>query len=139
MSYQLTIIEKAGYLQFTVTGENTRETVARYMEDILQHCRTRDCRRVLIEERLEGPRLAMVDVFTLAATGSMRHAGALMSMAYVDVHATGDNMYFAENVAVSRYFPVRVFATVAAAQQWLEGSSLANGLRPRSPPGSAGS
>jgi hypothetical protein len=139
MSYQLTIIENAGYLHFTVTGENTRENVARYMEQVMQECRARDCRRVLIEERLQGPRLAMIDVFSLAATGSMRHAGALMSMAYVDVHASGDNMHFAENVAVSRAFPVRVFATVAAARQWLEGQSPTNEIRPRSPPESAGS
>ena len=40
-------------------------------------------------------------------------------MAYVDVNATGDLMGFAENVAVNRAIPVRVFASVAAAEEWL--------------------
>jgi len=40
-------------------------------------------------------------------------------MAYVDVNATGDLMGFAENVAVNRAVPVRVFASVAAAAEWL--------------------
>jgi hypothetical protein len=40
-------------------------------------------------------------------------------MAYVDVNAPDDSMYFAESVAVSRAFPVRVFSSVAAAEKWL--------------------
>jgi len=40
-------------------------------------------------------------------------------MAYVDLNAEGDVMRFAEDVAVNRGFPVRVFPTVAAADEWL--------------------
>jgi hypothetical protein len=41
-------------------------------------------------------------------------------MAYVDVNApTQEMMQFAENVAVNRAFPVRVFPTVHAAERWL--------------------
>jgi hypothetical protein len=37
----------------------------------------------------------------------------------VDVHAEGSLMQFAETVAVNRSLPVRVFATVVDAEEWL--------------------
>lgn len=121
MSYELTIIEKPTYLHFIVTGENSRDTVAYYMEDVIRTCTQRNLPRALVEERLQGPRLGTIDVFRLSAAMSMRYSGTLKSLAYVDVHAVGDTMKFAENVAVNRGSPVRVFSTVAAAEKWLAG------------------
>ena len=37
----------------------------------------------------------------------------------LDVNANGDAMRFAEDVAVNRGFPVRVFRSVADAERWL--------------------
>lgn len=121
MAYQLAITEKPTYLHIVVTGDNGMETVSRYIDEVIQQCAARNYPRVLIEERLRGPRLGTIEVFSLAAAGSMRYMGALKSMAYVDVDASGDTMQFAENVAVNRAFPVRVFATVEAAERWLLG------------------
>lgn len=90
-----------------------------YMEQVLRECTARQCFRVLIEEKLEGPRLGTLQVFGLAARGSERFLGALKAMAYVDVNAQGDLMRFAENVAVNRAIPVRVFTSVLAAERWL--------------------
>jgi len=131
VSYELTIIEKPMYLHFVVTGENSRDTVAHYMEDVIRACTQRNLPRALVEERLQGPRLGTIDVFCLSASLSMRYIGTLKSLAYVDVHAVGDTMKFAENVAVNRGFPVRVFSTVAAAEKWLAGEP------PRSAPSAA--
>jgi hypothetical protein len=50
------------------------------MEEVIRECTARRCFRVLIEERLEGPRLG---------------------------------------TSVNRGFPVKVFPTVAAAEEWL--------------------
>jgi hypothetical protein len=119
VSYELTIIERPTYLHFVVTGENSRDTVAHYMEDVIRTCTQRNLPRALVEERLQGPRLGTIDVFCLSAAMSMRYSGTLKSLAYVDVHAVGDTMKFAENVAVNRGFPARVFSTVAAAEKWL--------------------
>ena len=119
MTYALTIAQKPTYLHALVTGRNSRETVARYLEDIRHACRARQCFRVLIEERLEGPRLGTLDVFTIVSAGSSRALGLFQAIAYVDVHAAGDVMQFAETVAVNRAVPVRVFSTVADAEQWL--------------------
>lgn len=107
MTYRLTIAEKPGYLHATVTGRNSTENVAR------------GCFRVLIEERLEGPRVGIMDAFRIVQEGSGRAHGAYQAIAYVDVNAVGDTMQFAETVAVNRGLPVTVFPTVAQAEQWL--------------------
>jgi hypothetical protein len=138
MSYQLTITQKPGYLHAVVTGDNTRENVSGYMEQVIRECTLRQCFRVLVEERLEGRRLGTLDVFELVATGSNRYLRTLEAMAYVDVNARdGEMMRFAENVAVNRAFPVKVFATVAAAEKWLQAESrpgaAAAASRPEAP------
>ena len=120
MSYELTVEAKPGYLHIIVTGDNTRENVIRYMEEVVRECTLRQCFRVLVEERLEGPRLGTLDVFEMVATGSTRFLRTLKAMAYVDINARDQEMmHFAENVAVNRAFPVRVFPTVVAAERWL--------------------
>ena len=89
------------------------------MEEAIRECAARRCFRVLIEERLEGPRLGTIEVFGMVSQGSARFQRTLEAKAYVDLNAEGDVMRFAENVAVNRGFPVKVFQTVAAAEEWL--------------------
>ena len=119
MTYKLTIDQKSTYLHAIVTGQNSRENVTRYLEKILYECTVRSCSRVLIEERLEGPRLKTLDVFKIASEGCSKAKGRLKAIAYVDVNAEGDSMQFAENVAVNRGLPVAVFSTLADAEKWL--------------------
>jgi len=123
MTYNLTIDKKPTYLHAIVTGRNSRENVTRYLEKILYECTVRSCSRVLIEERLEGPRLRTLDVFKIASEGSSTSKGRLKAIAYVDVNAEGDLMQFAENVAVNRGLPMAVFSTVAEAEKWLTNAS----------------
>jgi hypothetical protein len=139
MTYKLTIDEKPTYLHAIVTGQNSRENVAQYMEEILRECIAHNCFKVLIEERLEGPRLGTMDVFHIVSEGSSKAIGMLKAIAYVDVNATNDLMKFAETVAVNRALPVAVFSTVADAEKWLlrpksgdaERETSATGNRPR--------
>jgi len=119
MAYKLTISQKRGYLHAVVTGPNTRENVAGYLEEVRAECSARDCFRVLVEEHLEGPRLEAMDVFEIASEGSDRARGKIQALAYVDVNAEGDLMHFAETVAVNRGLPVALFQTVAEAERWL--------------------
>jgi len=119
MSYGLTITQGSTYLHAIVTGTNSKENVLRYLEEIQRECTARDCFRVLIEERLEGPRLSTVSVFQVAAGGSSRATGQFKAVAYVDVNAEGELMKFAENVAFNRGLPVRVFRSVSEAEKWL--------------------
>ena len=122
MSYKLTITQKPTYLHAVVTGVNSRENVAAYLEELRRECVERGCSRLLIEERLEGPRLGTMDVFQIAAEGSSSAQGMFEAIAYVDVNAAGSLMKFAETVAANRFLPVRVFASVSDAERWLLGT-----------------
>ena len=42
------------------------------MEEAIRECAARRCFRVLIEERLEGPRLGTIEVFGMVSKGSAR-------------------------------------------------------------------
>jgi hypothetical protein len=119
MTYELTFDQRPTYLHATVTGANSRENVERYFQDVVRECAARGCLRVLIEERLEGPRLKTLDVFEIVSEGSKRPRGMMEAIAYVDVNAEGDLMQFAGTVASNRGLPVAVFPTVAEAQTWL--------------------
>jgi len=122
MSYSLEIRERPGYLHFVVTGVNSREAVEGYLGAIAQECAQRGCTRILIEERLTGARLGTVEVFAIVSGRSTRVAAQFDRIAYVDVHAEGNLMGFAEDVAVNRAVPVKLFATVVEAEQWLAGA-----------------
>jgi hypothetical protein len=118
MDYQLSIEQHPAFIHVTVTGLNSRETVAAYLRDVVEECRTRNCFRVLIEERLKGPRLQLMDVFSVAAEGAMTALGVFQAIAYVDEYM-GEMAEFAETVAVNRGMPVRVFTSVGEASTWL--------------------
>ncbi|HYB65278.1 MAG TPA: hypothetical protein VEC59_08470 [Steroidobacteraceae bacterium] len=133
MPYQLNIEQKPGYLQVTVTGRNSTDTVARYMQEVMQEVATRRCPRVLIVENLEGPRLGTMEVFTMVTAGSKRYHGQLEALAFVDLNAEGGVMRFAEDVAVNRGIPVRVFRTLDGAEKWLLAHSHGAGPNADSP------
>ena len=119
MTYKLTISKKADYLHAIITGQNNLENIKRYLQQIFHECKAADFSRLLIEERLEGPRLNTMEVFEIASEESRRAFGVFKAIAYVDINAEGDLMEFAENVAVNRALPVRTFATLAEAEKWL--------------------
>lgn len=119
MTYKVIFEQKPTYLHAIVTGRNSKENVMRFLEDILRESIARGCSRVLIEERLEGPRLEMLDIFSIAEKGSSPIRGKLKAIAYIDVNARGNLMQFAETVAVNRGVPVTVFSNVADAENWL--------------------
>jgi hypothetical protein len=87
MSYQLKIEQKTGYLHVVVTGENSKENVAAYLAEMRGECIARGCYRVLIEERLEGPRLRTLDVFEVIFKGSTQALGLYTAIAFVDLNA----------------------------------------------------
>jgi hypothetical protein len=118
VEFILAIHPKPTYLHATVTGRNSRENVEGYLKELYRECLARNCFSVLVEERLEGPRLNTLDVFHIASAGSSA-AGRFDAFAYVDVNAEGDLMKFAETVAYNRGARIAVFSTVAAAEEWL--------------------
>jgi hypothetical protein len=120
MSYKVTFEQKAGFLHAVITGTNSKENVLSYLADIIQECVARDCFRLLIEERLEGPRLNTTELYEIATQGQKLATGRRPVIAFVDVNAVGmTNMKFAEDVAVNRGSSVRVCQTVSDAIRWL--------------------
>jgi hypothetical protein len=119
MDYKLTCTPKPTHLHFVVTGPNCREVIEAYLAEVGRICSDSQLARVLIEERLEGPRLGTLDVFEIVSGGSHDAIGAFSAVAYVDANATGDLMAFAETVAVNRGLPLRVFRSVESAEEWL--------------------
>ena len=119
MSYELSIESKGSYLHATVTGQNGRETILGYFEGIRQACRSRDCYRVLVEERLEGPRFSLPEVFQLASEVSAMSGATFEALAYVDVNAESDSVQQIAAQVVQPGAAVGVFVTVAEAERWL--------------------
>ena len=131
MSYQLMVTQTPAYLHAVVTGANTRDNVKSYLEELLRECVRRGCRRLLIEERLDGPRLDTLGIFQIASEMSARAQGVFEAVAYVDVNAVGErNLRFAEDVAVNRGLPGRMFSSIGDAERWLRGEDRsASGAR----------
>ena len=120
MGFTVTFTQKPTYLHAVVTGENNATNVRSYLKQIQRECRTRKCFRVLVEERLEGPRLGIVDVYRIVSEETVRALGQIEVIAYVDVNAEGDLMKFAEDVAVNRFLRVAVFSSVQDAELWMQ-------------------
>ena len=120
MGFTITFTQRPTYLHAVITGENSAENVRNYLQEIQRECQTRKCLRVLVEERLEGPRLGIVDVYRIVSEQTVRALGQIEVIAYVDVNAKGDLMKFAEDVAVNRFLRVAVFSSVPDAELWLQ-------------------
>jgi hypothetical protein len=118
--YRLTYLAHPTYLHVTVTGENSVPNVTRYLEEMHREAVTRGAKRLLIEDRLVGPRLPIFDVFDIVSAASARSAGVFEAIAFVEDHGSGDLIQFVENVAVNRSAPLAVFRTVADAERWLQ-------------------
>ncbi|MBS0377809.1 MAG: hypothetical protein JSS29_04925 [Proteobacteria bacterium] len=118
--YQLQLIAEPHYLHAIVTGPNDARTVARYLEELRSACVARGARRVLIEERLTGPRLGTLTVYQVISQASERARGVLSALAFVDLEADSSALTgFATDVAANRGIPVAAFASVAEARAWL--------------------
>ena len=118
-AYKLDIDRCDNFLHATVTGPNTAETVLGYMGEIRDACEASDCHRVLIEEKLEGPRFDEMEIFSLISEGAGDALGVFEAIAYIDEQQDFDVVKFAETVAVNRGIPIAVFSSVADAENWL--------------------
>ena len=119
MSYQLTIEERPTYLYAKVVGERTPANALRFLEEAYSACVKRGCSTVLLEIQLSGPSLNTASVYDVI-TQKVEDGRKLRKIAYVQP-VTDDPAipYFAETVAMNRGVNVRLFLSVAAAEEWL--------------------
>jgi hypothetical protein len=121
MDYSFSVTRHPEYLHVKIEGENNMQTVRAYIEDIRAACEREQCGVVLIEEHLRGPRMRMMEVFTLVTEEAKRVGPILRQVAFVDANPESTpNMAFAEDVAVNRGVFMRVFANAADAEAWLK-------------------
>jgi hypothetical protein len=119
--YKLSIERHSTYLHATVLGDNTPNTVLRYMKGIAAECLRAEIFNVLIVVNLDGPGISMLEVYKVIASSSDSAVGLGMHVAYVDLNLLHSeaNMLLAENVAMTRGIPVRTFRDVEQARDWL--------------------
>ena len=127
MAHTLSVESQGSYLHCVVRGENGRETVLAYFQEIRDACRIRDCYRVLVEERLDGPRLPPDELFRLMAEVAAMAGATFEALAYVDVHAATDTIARFAGQVVEPGASVGVFGTVADAERWMRAKG---GIRP---------
>jgi hypothetical protein len=121
MAYGIQVIREDGYLHVRVTGDNTPEDVAAYLNEIRRVCAELQFSRVLIEENLAGPSFRAGDIYDVVSEASKGAAPTVRRVAFVDTNPQHDfaEMEFAETVAVNRGVNVRVFRDVPAATAWI--------------------
>ena len=119
--YHLSIQAHRTYLHATVGGDNTPDTVLRYMMEIRAECVRTGVRNVLIVVNLDGPGISMLEVYKVIAASTDSAAGLGIRVAYVDLNPLHSqaNMLLAENVAMTRGIPVRTFRDIEPAREWL--------------------
>jgi hypothetical protein len=119
--YRISIEQRPKYLYVTVTGDNSAQTIARYIADIRAACLSLRVNRVLAVVHLDGPAVSMLDLYKVVAASSDEAAGAGIRAAYVELNEVRSdaNMQMAENVAHTRGIPVKTFRDVASAEAWL--------------------
>jgi hypothetical protein len=121
MDYAFRIEPKDGYLHLRVSGDNTPETVMRYIREIYEVCLQSGCPNVLVEENLVGAGMTLTEIFEIVSEGSRQVWPVVQRVAFVDANPKHEprNMKFAETAAVNRSINMVVFATVAEAEAWL--------------------
>jgi hypothetical protein len=132
--YQLSIERHPTYLHITVRGDNTPETVLRYMGELGAECVRTKIFNVLIVVNLDGPGISMLEAYKVIASVTDSAAGLRMHIAYVDLNRlhSETNMLLAENIAMTRGIPVRTFRDVGLAREWLLEQMVAGSANPAS-------
>lgn len=119
MTFDIGFEKRSNYIHAVVTGTNTADNVAGYMNAVRGQCEKEDCFRVLNEERLEGPRFDEMEIFQRISKGSGDALGFFEALAYVDEQQEFEKVKFAETVAVNRGIPIAVFGSVVDAENCL--------------------
>ena len=121
MAHTLKVRNQGTYLPLIAEGDTTVEDVAGYLSEGLKKCIELRCPNMLIEENLKGPSLGIFAVYEIVTKICWQAASAVRQVAYVDIspeHKKEVNQ-FAETTAVNRGVNVKLFDTVAEAENWL--------------------
>ena len=119
MSYGLTVEERPAYLHAKVVGERTAANLLRCLEESFAACQKSGRSALLLDIGFSGPSLSTASVYNVISQ-RLVDARKLRKIAYVQTNIDDPAMpYFAETVAHNRGVNVRLFQSMAAAEQWL--------------------
>jgi hypothetical protein len=135
MAYTLKTRNQDTYLHLIAEGDTTVEDVTGYLAEGLKKCIELRCPNMLIEENLKGPSLGIFAVYEIVTKICWQAASVVRHVAYADIspeHRKEVNQ-FAETTAVNRGVNVKLFETVAEAENWLQKTILAQqgSLKPK--------
>jgi hypothetical protein len=116
-------------------GDTTVEDIAGYLTEGLKKCIELRCPNVLIEENLKGPSLSIFAVYEIVTKICWQAASVVRQVAFVDINPEHKKEVdqFAETTAVNRGMNIKLFETVAEAENWLRETILAqqSSLKPK--------
>ena len=135
MAHTLEIRNQGTYLHIIAEGDTTAEDIAGYLSEGLKKCIELRCPNILIEENLKGPSLSIFAVYEIVTKICWQATSAVRQVAYVDIsqeHKKEVNQ-FAQTTAVNRGVNVKLFETVAEAENWFQETILAqqSSLKPK--------
>jgi hypothetical protein len=135
-AYTLTVTEEEGpYLNYCVRGDNTAETVRRYLREVVELSRERGCRNLLIEEHLEGPSLPITETYWIVeeAVASLGNSPYQVGFVNTNPEHPWANVQFAGMVAQNRGLLIKVFTSPADGKAWMLATLEPKPARPPGP------
>ena len=135
MAHTLKVRNQGSYLHLIAEGDTTVEDITGYLSEVLKKCTELHCPNVLIEENFKGPSLGIFAIYEIVTKICWQAASVVRHVAYVDIsleHKKEVNQ-FAETTAVNRGVNIKLFETVAEAENWLQKTILVqqSSLKPK--------
>jgi hypothetical protein len=117
MEYELTIIERPGFVHARITGPHRADTAVAGLREAYAECVKRSCEQMLLEMATTGPSLGPSRIFGVLKD-RLEDALKLRKIAYVDTQGRGGRG-FVENFARNRGVNIRAFDSIGDAEHWL--------------------
>ena len=119
MPYEFTAEEHPTYVHAKVNGDRNPANALRFLEEAYAACVKSGRSDLLLEMHLVGGSLTTTNIYNVISD-RVPDGRNLRRIAYVDT-SPGELMmaHFAETVAVNRGVNVRLFQSIAAAEEWL--------------------
>jgi hypothetical protein len=121
VGYEFTVMPAPTHLHIRATGDNTRESLNRFLIDAYRAAVTRNCDSVLLELNLSGESLSVGSIYSIVCERSS-DALRMKRIAYIDTNSAHvpDRAEFAELAASRLGVNARLFRSVADAERWLK-------------------
>ena len=122
MGYEIAIDERDSIARIRITGQMPNEEHVRARTELVEACRSRQIRRILVDAReLQGPRPSTLELFGFGKSWAELARAAPVKIAGVTPQEAGVRSWwrFGETVALNRGLQTAAFEDAAQARAWL--------------------